>query len=75
MRIRYLILLPGLILLLATLRLQAQVTEPIFNANAVLAVENSLASDSMRGRAVYTPDIERAADYIESQFRAAGLRT
>jgi hypothetical protein len=75
MRIINLILLPGLILLLASIRLQAQDTDPIFNANAVLTVENSLASDSMRGRAVFTPDIERAADYIESQFRAAGLQT
>ncbi|HEV3326507.1 MAG TPA: M28 family peptidase [Puia sp.] len=73
MRIINLILLPGLILLLASTRLEAQ--DHIFNAKAVLAVENSLASDSMRGRAVFTPDIERAADYIESQFRAAGLRT
>ncbi len=49
--------------------------DPIFNAATVGAVENSLASDSMRGRAVFTPDIERAADYIESQFREAGLQT
>jgi Zn-dependent M28 family amino/carboxypeptidase len=34
-----------------------------------------LASDAMRGRASFTPDIERAADSIEIQFRAAGLRT
>jgi Zn-dependent M28 family amino/carboxypeptidase len=34
-----------------------------------------LASDAMRGRATFTPDIERAADSIETQFRAAGLRT
>jgi hypothetical protein len=75
MRIINLILSPGLIFLLASIRLQAQDADPIFNSNAVLAVENSLASDSMRGRAVFTPDIERAADYIETQFRAAGLRT
>jgi hypothetical protein len=75
MRIINLILSPGLIFLLASIRLQAQDADPIFNTNAVLAVENSLASDSMRGRAVFTPDIERAADYIETQFRAAGLRT
>jgi hypothetical protein len=69
MRIQY------LVLLLAVTRLQAQDVDPVFNTNAVLAVENSLASDSMRGRAVYTPDIERAADYIETQFRASGLKT
>jgi hypothetical protein len=65
----------NLIFLLAVTRLQAQDADPIFNAHAVLAVENSLASDSMRGRAVFTPDIERAADYIETQFRASGLKT
>ena len=69
MRIQY------LVLLLAVTRLQAQDVDPVFNTDAVLAVENSLASDSMRGRAVYTPDIERAADYIETQFRASGLKT
>ena len=40
-------------------------------------VENSLCCHlMMRGRAVFTPDIERrAADYIETQFRASGLKT
>jgi Zn-dependent M28 family amino/carboxypeptidase len=69
MRILYVVLLFG------SIRLAAQGSDTIFNAAAVEAVENSLASDSMRGRAVFTPDIERAADYIESQFRASGLKT
>ncbi|HEV2354987.1 MAG TPA: M20/M25/M40 family metallo-hydrolase [Puia sp.] len=49
--------------------------DTLFNASAVGAIENVLASDAMRGRASFTPDIERAADYIESQFREAGLKT
>jgi Zn-dependent M28 family amino/carboxypeptidase len=61
--------------LFACLRLSAQTQDTIFSATAVEAVEQSLASDAMRGRAVFTPDIERAADYIESQFRASGLKT
>jgi Zn-dependent M28 family amino/carboxypeptidase len=64
-----------LVLLLASIRLSAQSPDTVFNASAVEAVEQSLASDAMRGRAVFTPDIERAADYIESQFRASGLKT
>ncbi len=61
--------------LFACLRLSAQTHDTIFSATAVEAVEQSLASDAMRGRAVFTPDIERAADYIESQFKASGLKT
>ena len=53
----------------------ARAQDPIINAATVGAVETALASDSMRGRAVFTPDIERAADYIESQFKASGLQT
>ena len=53
----------------------AQTPDTIFNAKSVEAVEQSLASDAMRGRATFTPDIERAADYIESHFKAAGLQT
>jgi Zn-dependent M28 family amino/carboxypeptidase len=64
-----------LILLLAALRLPAQGIDRIFNPYAVKAVETALASDEMRGRATFTPDIERAADYIETQFKQAGLQT
>lgn len=63
------------VLLLGSVRLCAQGPDAIFNAGAVESLENMLASDAMRGRATFTPDIERAADSIEVQFRAAGLRT
>jgi Zn-dependent M28 family amino/carboxypeptidase len=53
----------------------AQDIDKIINAAAVERTERVLSSDEMRGRAVFTPDIERAADYIESRFRAAGLKT
>jgi Zn-dependent M28 family amino/carboxypeptidase len=54
---------------------QSKTADQVINAQSVGDVENSLASDAMRGRATFTPDIERAADYIEEQFRAAGLKT
>ena len=34
-----------------------------------------LADDSMHGRAAGSPDYERAAAYVESQFRGAGLQS
>lgn len=54
---------------------QSKLADKIINEQSVGNVENSLASDAMRGRATFTPDIERAADYIESQFREARLQT
>src|SRR6266403_2165727 len=33
-----------------------------------------LASDEMKGRASGSPELDKAADYIASQFRSAGLR-
>jgi len=34
-----------------------------------------LASDEMRGRKAFSPDIEKAADFIASEFKDAGLKT
>src|ERR1700761_4389160 len=64
-----------LIFLVGSVRLYAQGPDTIFSAASVGSLENMLASDAMRGRATFTPDIERAADSIEVQFRAAGLQT
>jgi Zn-dependent M28 family amino/carboxypeptidase len=64
-----------LLILLSACRLQAQEKDHAINTGSVLKTEQKLASDDMRGRATFTPDIERAADYIESRFRKAGLKT
>jgi len=61
--------------LLSAPRLFAQDINKIINPAAVERTERVLSSDDMRGRASFTPDIERAADYIESRFKAAGLKT
>jgi hypothetical protein len=53
----------------------AQDIDKIINATTVGQTERTLSADDMRGRATFTPDIERAADYIESRFKAAGLKT
>src|SRR5215469_5893597 len=61
----------AIILLVACAGLRAQK----FDSIEVKNTESMLASDAMRGRATFTPDIERAADYIESRFKRAGLKT
>jgi hypothetical protein len=64
-----------LVLLSLSTGISAQNIDKIINAASVEQTERTLSSDDMRGRAVFTPDIERAADYIESRFKAAGLQT
>lgn len=64
-----------LVLLSFSACLSAQNIDKIINETSVEQTERTLSSDDMRGRAVFTPDIERAADYIESRFKAAGLKT
>ena len=53
----------------------AQGIDRIINPQTVEGIEKVLAGDGMRGRASFTPDIERAADFVEAQFKAAGLQT
>jgi hypothetical protein len=70
---------PAIIFLMASLLsapgLRAQDIDKIINPAAVEQIEKTLSSDDMRGRASFSPDIERAADFIESQFKKAGLKT
>lgn len=40
----------------------------------VARVLGKLASDDMRGRRAFTPDIEKAADFIAAEFAKAGLQ-
>ena len=63
------------ILLLAVAHLSAQDIDKIINPTAVEKVERTLSADDMQGRATFKPGIEKAADYIETQFKAAGLQT
>lgn len=45
------------------------------NFNEVERIEKALSSDEMRGRKTFTPDIERAADFIAAEFKKVGLQT
>jgi Zn-dependent M28 family amino/carboxypeptidase len=52
---------------------QSQTRSSITDAE-VSRIEKALSADSMQGRQVFTPGIERAADFISKEFRTAGLR-
>ena len=63
------------LLMSATLFSWAQRLEYVINPAEVERIEKVLASDEMRGRKVFTNEIELAADFIEAEFKALGLRT
>ena len=52
---------------------QAQIAAPITKSE-VTRIEQTLADDNMRGRKVFTADIDRAASFIAGEFAEAGLR-
>jgi len=64
----------GLLLSIAPF-LFAQKISSIISVKEVSRIENVLASDAMRGRKVYSPEIDKAADFIAAEFRSAGLKT
>src|SRR3954463_11099405 len=52
----------------------SQAPSDVINTNEVERVERTLSSDDMQGRRVFTPGIEKAANFIASEFKAAGLQ-
>src|SRR5882724_60829 len=69
-QMKKIILLPALLFYCL---LQAQQINTIINATEVERIERILSSDSLRGRKVFTPDIEKAADFIINEFKKNGL--
>ena len=55
--------------------LWAQQVDGIINAREVERIEKTLSSDDMQGRKVFSPGIEKAADFIAEEFKVAGLQT
>lgn len=51
-----------------------QSIDKIINTSEVERIEKILSSDDMRGRKTFTPDIERAADFIAAEFKKNGLQ-
>ncbi len=66
-----LLLLSGLLLTYINCRSQ---TLPVISEAEVSRIENVLAADNMQGRQVFTAGIEKAADFIDKEFRTAGLK-
>jgi hypothetical protein len=54
--------------------LWAQKIDAIINPAEAARILNVLASDEMKGRKVFSPEIDKAADFIASEFKSAGLR-
>ncbi len=48
--------------------------KPDISLSEVTRIETELASDAMQGRKVFTPGIELASKFIESEFEKAGLQ-
>jgi hypothetical protein len=59
----------------ATSFLLAQKTDDIINAKEVERIEKVLAADDMRGRKVFSPELDKAAAFIAAEFKQAGLQT
>jgi len=57
-----------------TCSLFAQSIDAIINSKETERIERTLSSDAMRGRKTYSPEIDKAADFIASEFKAAGLQ-
>jgi hypothetical protein len=46
----------------------------LISAREAERIEKMLASDEMRGRRIFSPEIEKAADFIAAEFKSAGLQ-
>ncbi|QNA44055.1 M28 family peptidase [Lacibacter sediminis] len=64
-----------LLLTVATFLFAQTKVENIINAKEVERIERVLASDEMKGRRVFSPEIDKAADFIAAEFKAAGLES
>jgi hypothetical protein len=63
-----------LVVVLAGLTTVGSAATPAIPPAAVLEHIKFLASDDLKGRGDGSPELERAAEYIAQQFKAAGLR-
>ena len=55
-------------------RVFAQTPEQLISKNDVERIIKTLSADDMQGRATFTPGIEKAAKFIESEYKIAGLQ-
>jgi len=52
----------------------AQDVDKLISKNDVMRIINTLSADDMQGRATFTPGIEKAAKFIEGEFKDIGLK-
>jgi hypothetical protein len=52
----------------------AQSVEQVISKDYVERLIKTLSSDDMQGRATFTPGIDKAAKFIESEFKSIGLK-
>jgi len=64
-----------LLMTIATFLFAQTKVDNIINAKEVERIERVLASDEMKGRRVFSPELDKAADFIAAEFKAAGLDT
>ena len=63
------------VVLCSTCMLQAQNINKIINTKDVTKIEKVLSADDMQGRRAFTPGIDKASSFIESEFKKIGLQT
>ena len=63
----------GLLLITTSFLFAQSKIDKIINAKEVERIEKVLSSDDMRGRRAFTPDIDKAADFIAGEFKKIGL--
>jgi Peptidase family M28 len=68
-------LMMGLLVMTTSFLFAQTRIDDIINTNEVERIEKVLASDDMRGRKAFTPDADRAANFIADEFKKAGLQT
>lgn len=62
------------ILIYISVSVSAQKMDNIIKVKKVTAIERSLSADEMEGRGLFTPGIDKAADFISKEFKKAGLQ-
>lgn len=63
------------LLITTTFFVFGQDIDKIINAKEVERIEKFLSSDEMRGRKTFSPEIDKAADFISDEFKKSGLLT
>jgi Zn-dependent M28 family amino/carboxypeptidase len=67
--------LTGLLLITTSFLFAQTRIDDIINTKEAERIEKTLSSDDMRGRKTFTPDIDKAANFIADEFKKIGLQT